>query len=74
MTTDDVKRIEVPVFGMSCEGCVERVQTALAAARGVRSAEVSLAQRHATVTFSPSETTPDAIASVIEQAGYKTRK
>ncbi|MCL2723624.1 MAG: heavy metal translocating P-type ATPase [Polyangiaceae bacterium] len=59
-------------MGMSCASCVRRVETALSEARGVRSAEVNLALRRATITYSPSETTPDAIASAIEQAGYET--
>ncbi|MCL2778465.1 MAG: heavy metal translocating P-type ATPase [Polyangiaceae bacterium] len=66
------QQIELPVFGMTCAGCVRRVETALLAAPGIRHADVNLVLRRATVSYSPSETTPDAIASVIEKTGYKT--
>jgi Cu+-exporting ATPase len=71
-TNQQNQQIELPVFGMTCAGCVRRVETALLAAPGVGHADVNLVLRRATVSYSPSETTPDAIASVIEKTGYQT--
>ncbi|MFC7516668.1 heavy metal translocating P-type ATPase [Herbaspirillum sp. GCM10030257] len=57
------------VEGMTCASCVSRVEKALKAVPGVKSAAVNLATEKATVHVEPS-TTLDALSSAVEKAGY----
>jgi copper chaperone len=58
------------VTGMSCGGCVSKIETALAAVSGVSSATVSLANHDATVQFAEGQTSRPQMQSAIEKAGY----
>lgn len=59
------------IDGMSCEGCVSTVTSALKAVPGVQSVEVSLKDKKAAVVTDrvPPQTIEDAVA----KAGYKVR-
>ena len=58
------------VGGMSCASCVGSVEDALRAAPGVQDVQVNLATEKATVRYRPEETSPAALAEVIEASGY----
>ena len=58
------------VTGMSCGGCVSKIEGALKAVPGVNGAKVSLANREATVQFSEVQTSHEQLQSAIEKAGY----
>lgn len=62
------------VTGMSCGGCVSKIESALAAVSGVSSAKVSLANHEATVQFSEGQTSHQQLQSAIEKAGYGVEK
>ena len=62
--------LRLPIAGMTCASCVARVEKALAAVPGVRSASVNLATEAATVKRAPSVTI-DALAKAVERAGYE---
>ncbi|WP_146656266.1 heavy metal translocating P-type ATPase [Labilithrix luteola] len=64
-------RLDLPVEGMTCAACVRRVEKALNDVGGVRSAQVNLATRRATVTFGEGATTFDALAAAVAKAGYE---
>lgn len=55
---------------ISCSGCVNRSETVLDRAEGVRSASVDLDEKRARVTYDADTTTPDVLLDAIEQAGY----
>lgn len=60
--------VTLDVGGMTCSGCASRVHEELAAVRGVRAAEVRLAQRRAYVVCE--RTVPDsALVQAIAHAG-----
>lgn len=65
-----VHRLTLPITGMHCASCVRRVETALEALAGVRSASVNLATRRADIV---THTAPDiaAIVRAISDAGYE---
>ncbi|HET6718924.1 MAG TPA: copper ion binding protein [Rhodocyclaceae bacterium] len=63
----------IKVDGMSCQGCVKNVSGVLGALAGVASAEVSLEQGEATVTFDPAAVTREALCAAIEDAGFDAR-
>jgi copper chaperone len=62
--------IKLGVEGMSCRHCVMAVRNALTALPGVASAEVSLEQKLATVSYDPAIVGRSAMKTAIENAGY----
>jgi P-type Cu+ transporter len=66
-TTVDVS---LPVSGMTCAFCVNRVDKAIAKVPGVEGAAVNLATERATVNYDPRQTTVADIAAAVERAGY----
>jgi len=66
-------KAELAVRGMSCAGCVDRVEASLVRARGVRNAGVNLATDRATVDYDPAATNVDALIAAVEGAGYGAR-
>ena len=62
--------IVLPVSGMSCGGCVNSVQKALARVPGVVSVQVSLAENTATVEHDPATAPRPALVQAIEGAGF----
>jgi Cu+-exporting ATPase len=59
-----------PVSGMTCAACSSAVERALVRAPGVLEARVSLATEEARLRWDPSVTDPEALAGVVEDAGY----
>jgi Cu+-exporting ATPase len=68
-TDSSAAEFRLQVTGMSCASCVGRVEKALQAVAGVRSASVNPATEQATVIAEPSLTT-EALAAAVRQAGY----
>jgi len=68
-TTEE--RAELRVSGMTCQGCVGTVRSALEAAPGVRSASVNLLTGAAVVDFDPAATDVAALSEVVTAAGYR---
>ena len=60
----------IPIGGMSCAACAQRVEKALAKLPGVSSASVNLATEKATVAYNPQTLRLSAIREAIEKAGY----
>lgn len=62
---------EFAVEGMACEGCVSTITAALKAIPGIKSVEVSLKDKKATVLAAgvPSQT----IEETINKAGYRAQ-
>ena len=66
-----VERITVPIQGMSCASCVEKVQTALKNVPGVVKASVNFATEKATVEYLPGQVTVKDLAKAVHDAGYE---
>ena len=58
------------IEGMMCEHCVGRVKAALEAVDGVKTVEVSLKRKTATVSGSAEYA---ALVAAVENAGYKAK-
>lgn len=71
-TTKDVskRKIEIPITGMSCAACVQRVQDALSSLDGVIEASVNFATEKATVEYIPSQVGIREFRRIIRDAGY----
>jgi Cu+-exporting ATPase len=63
--------IELPIEGMTCEGCVRGVTEALKATPGVRDARVSLAERRAIVQTEDGRANREQLIAAVERAGYR---
>jgi mercuric reductase len=61
--------VTLHITGMTCDHCVHSVEKALRSAPGVESAEVSLRENRATVTFAP-PVSAEALVTRVERAGY----
>ncbi len=66
----DVKQ-EFAVNGMHCGGCVKSVTGAISRLPGVRSVDVSLERKGATVEYDSAAVAPAAIVAAIEAAGFE---
>jgi Cu+-exporting ATPase len=62
--------LSVPVIGMTCASCVNRIERYLSRAEGVSDANVNLATERATVRFDPAVIDRTGIVAAIEAAGY----
>jgi Cu+-exporting ATPase len=62
--------LSLPVLGMTCASCVNRIERYLNKADGVAEANVNLATERATVRFNPAVIDRTGIVSTIQAAGY----
>lgn len=66
-------RLDLPIEGMTCSGCVSRLENALGQAPGVVEASVNLALERASVSFDGSSTDASALAEVVARTGFDVR-
>jgi len=67
----DVEKKTLPVRGMSCASCVEKVRTALSRVRGVIRAEVNFATEKARVEYFSGEASLRDLSRAVTDAGYE---
>ena len=60
------------IRGMTCGGCVARVEERLDRIPGVAGYEVSLERNEARVSYDPATITPEAIAAEVSETGFAT--
>ena len=65
--------IVLPIEGMTCASCVNRIERFLRKTPGVEEAAVNLATERATVTFDPALAGRAELVGAIEVAGYDVR-
>ncbi len=61
--------IELPITGMTCASCANRIERKLNKLDGVH-ASVNYATEKATVDYDPEAVAPDALVGAVESAGY----
>jgi P-type Cu+ transporter len=66
--------IQLPIDGMTCGSCVNRIERFLRATDGVEVASVNLATEMATIRYLPDVTGPDRFVEAVEAAGYDVRR
>ena len=64
-----VERVDLPVSGMSCENCVERVKRALAGLPGVQEVNVEIGK--VSLAYYREAVSPEVITSRVEALGYR---
>jgi len=65
--------VDLPVAGMTCASCVNRIERFLRRTEGVASASVNLATETATIRYLPDVTGRVELAGAIEAAGYSLK-
>src|SRR3990170_400189 len=65
-----VKRVELPVEGMSCASCVLKVEEGLKRTEGVQTFAVNFAAQRAAIAYDPSEVTTGRFVDVVRSLGY----
>lgn len=66
------ERVDLPITGMSCASCAQRIERSLSSAPGVRSVGVNLATSRATVEYDPDATSIRDLMSRVKDIGYGT--
>ena len=72
--TQETETITLPIGGMTCAGCANTVERALAGTDGVVEASVNFPAETARVDFVAGALDADALAKVVSQAGYSVRQ
>jgi Cu+-exporting ATPase len=69
---EKTKHVELPVLGMTCTRCSAAVERTLnKKVPGVESAQVNFATETASVDYDPSQTSLEAMAQAVKDAGYE---
>ncbi|MFC4768612.1 heavy metal translocating P-type ATPase [Effusibacillus consociatus] len=66
-----MKSISLPIEGMTCAACANRIEKGLGKMEGVGQANVNFALEKATVSYDPSKVTPQELQAKVEDLGYK---
>ena len=61
---------ELPITGMTCAACANRIERVLTRQPGIKEASVNFATARATVTYDPAQTDLPHLAEAVEGAGY----
>jgi P-type Cu+ transporter len=70
MSTTAIDRVELPITGMTCASCANRIERKLNKLDGV-TATVNYATEKARVEFDPGAVAPDQLIAAVEAAGYQ---
>jgi len=68
---DKKNTVTIPIEGMTCAACANRIEKALGRMDGVLRVSVNFATEKATVEYNPQKIRISAIRQVIEKIGYK---
>ncbi|HEX8875453.1 MAG TPA: heavy metal translocating P-type ATPase, partial [Phycisphaerales bacterium] len=64
-------RADLPIEGMTCASCANRIEKRLGKQPGVESASVNFATKVATVKYDAAATGPEQLAKAVDDIGYK---
>src|SRR5262245_15325210 len=73
VTPPTTVEVSLPIEGMTCASCVNRIERYLRRTDGVVEANVNLATERATVTFDPAVAGRAELVGAVEAAGYDIR-
>jgi Cu+-exporting ATPase len=68
---ESLKKVELPVTGMSCASCVAKIEKGLSKMSGIVDAKVNFATEKATISFDPSQVHVGDFVSTIKDLGYE---
>jgi periplasmic mercuric ion binding protein len=67
------RTVTLGVEHMTCAACPVTVRKALSHVAGVSASTVDMKAHTATVTFDPTRTSPEALATAVSQAGFPAK-
>src|SRR5918992_154690 len=70
MATQTTEHVELPITGMTCASCANRIERKLNKLDGV-SASVNYATERASVEYEPGAVAPEQLVAAVEAAGYQ---
>jgi Cu+-exporting ATPase len=68
----ETQRVDLPITGMTCAACAQRIERRLARSHGVSAANVNFATARATVEYDPRQTGARQLVEAVEDIGYGT--
>ncbi len=68
-----MKTLEVKIDGMSCASCVNTIDTALNAKKGVETVNINIANDTGKVIFDETNISQDEVLKTIQESGYEPR-
>ncbi len=68
---EGLKKVELPITGMSCASCVARIEKGLSKMSGITDAKVNFATEKATITFDPTRAHMGDFVATIKDLGYE---
>lgn len=71
--TTNIEIVNLEVDGMTCNGCVESIQSSVARHVGVKECTVSLENKSAAIAYNPQKTNQDEIVQAITGLGYEVK-
>ena len=72
-TITPTAEVQLPIEGMTCGSCVNRIERFLRATDGVEAASVNLATELATIRYLPDVAGQERFVEAVEAAGYEVR-
>lgn len=66
------ERVDLPITGMTCAACANRIERQLGKRAGVEKASVNFATARATVTYDPEKTGVADLIQTVKDVGYDT--
>ena len=66
------ERIDLPITGMTCAACANRIERSLNRQAGVEKASVNFATARATIIYNPETTNTGKLVEVVRDVGYDT--
>ncbi|MEJ7759349.1 MAG: heavy metal translocating P-type ATPase [Gemmatimonadaceae bacterium] len=66
------ERVDLPITGMTCAACANRIEKSLNKSTGVRKANVNFATSRATVEYDPAATGLKQLFATVKDVGYGT--
>jgi copper chaperone CopZ len=66
-----IETLELPVTGMTCDGCARSVERKLKSTTGVQSARVDLQGAKAAVEYDPGQTDREELILAVQSLGYQ---
>ena len=70
MSTIAIDRVELPITGMTCASCANRIERKLNQLEGV-TASVNYATEKARIEYDPGAVAPEQLVAAVEAAGYQ---
>jgi P-type Cu+ transporter len=73
-STDQLQIVALPIEGMTCASCVNRIERFVRKVDGVDAVSVNLATERASISFDPGATSVDELKGAVRAAGYDVRE